>query len=56
MADAGDAEGGGAVVADEPQRRSRSKIGAKVVSRGRNVTFQMTEVAMSRRIFAESYR
>ena len=28
------------------------KVGAKVVSRGRYVTFQMVEVAMSRRMFA----
>ena len=30
-----------------------SKIGAKVVSHGRYVTFQMAEVAVPRRLFAE---
>ena len=29
------------------------KIGAKVVSHGRYVTFQMAEVAVPRRLFAE---
>ena len=32
------------------------KIGAKVVSHGRYVTFQMAEVAVSRQMFAESSR
>jgi hypothetical protein len=50
--DAGDAEGGEAVVADEPQEKL-IKIGAKVVSDGRYVTFQMAEVAVSRQMFAE---
>ena len=29
------------------------QVGAKVVSRGRYVTFQMAEVAVSRRMFAD---
>jgi hypothetical protein len=41
------AQGGGAVVADQPA------IGAKVVSHGRYVRFQMAEVAVSRQMFAE---
>ena len=48
--DAGDAEDSGAVVADQ---LARSKIGAKVVSHGRYVTFQMAEVAVPRQMFRE---
>ena len=51
-ADPGDAHGGGAVVADQP-RQKLIKIGAKVVSRGRYVTFQMAEVMVSRQMFQE---
>jgi hypothetical protein len=32
------------------------KIGAKVVRHGRNITFQMAEVAISRPLFAEILR
>jgi hypothetical protein len=42
LADAGDAEDGGAVVADAACEKL-IKIGAKVVSQGRYVTFQMAE-------------
>ena len=48
-ADAGDAEDSGAVVADQPAR----EVGAKVVSHGRYVTFQMAEVAVPRQMFAD---
>ena len=34
-------------------REKLIKIGAKVVSHGRYVTFQMAEVAVSRQVFAE---
>ena len=34
-------------------REKLIKIGAKVVSHGRYVAFQMAEVAISRRLFAE---
>jgi hypothetical protein len=34
-------------------REKLIKIGAKVVSHGRYVTFQMAEVVMSRKMFAE---
>ena len=37
-------------------REKLIKIGAKVVNHGRYVTFQMTEVAVPRRMFAESSR
>jgi hypothetical protein len=40
-------------VADRPLREKLIKIGAKVVSHGRYVTFQMAEVAVSRKMFAE---
>ena len=50
---AGDAQGGGAVVADQPQGEKLIKVGAKVVSHGRYVTFQLAEVAVSRQMFAE---
>jgi hypothetical protein len=50
-ADAGDAKGGGAVVAG--LREKLIKIGAKVVSHGRYITFQMAEVAVSRQTFAD---
>ena len=40
------------MVADQPAREA-IKIGAKVVSHGRYVAFQMAEVAGSRQIFAE---
>jgi hypothetical protein len=49
--DAGDAQDGGAVVADQPAREA-IKIRAKVVSHGRYVTFQMAEVSVSRQMFA----
>jgi hypothetical protein len=39
-ANPGDAQGGGAVVADEPTRGKLIKIGTKVVSHARYVTFQ----------------
>ena len=51
-ANAGDARGGGAVVTDQPAREA-VKIGAKVVSHGRYVTFQMADVAVSRQMFQE---
>ena len=35
------------------RQRRPPKIGAKVVSHGRYVTFQMAEVAVSRQMFAE---
>ena len=50
-ADAGDAQVGGAGVAS--LREKLVKIGAKVVSHGRYVTFQMAEVALSRLMFQE---
>ena len=34
-------------------RQELIKIGAKVVSHGRYVTFQMTQVAVTRQIFAD---
>ncbi len=37
-------------------REKLIKIGAKVVRHGRHVTFQMTEVAIPRRLFAEILR
>jgi hypothetical protein len=49
-ADAGDAPRGGAVVADQPAAEM-IKIGAKVVSHSRYVTFQLAEVAVPRRMF-----
>src|SRR3712207_9250701 len=36
-------------------RERLGKIGAKVVSHGRYVAFQMAEVAMPRRLFAEAF-
>ena len=36
------------------QREKLIKVGAKVVSHGRYVTFQMAEVAVSRQMFAET--
>jgi len=39
------------VVADQPAEKL-IKIGAKVISHGRYVTFQMAEVAVSRQMFA----
>ena len=51
-ANAGDAQGGAAMVADQPARET-VKIGAKVVSHGRYVWFQMAEVAVPRQMFAE---
>ena len=41
------------LVADEPAEKL-IKIGAKVVSHGRYVAFQMAEVAIPRNLFAES--
>ena len=35
------------------RRRRRPRMSAKVVSHGRYVTFQMAEVAVPRRMFAE---
>jgi hypothetical protein len=40
-------------VGDQARRSPVTMIGAKVVSRGRYVTFQMAEVAVSRQMFAE---
>jgi hypothetical protein len=51
-ADAGDAQDGATVVADQPAR-NLIKNGAKAVSHGRYVTFQMAEVAVSRQMFAD---
>jgi hypothetical protein len=51
-ADAGDAEGGGAVVADQPAREA-DQDRREVVSHGRYVTFQMAEVAVLRQRFAD---
>jgi hypothetical protein len=45
-ADAGNAESGGAVAADQPVR-------AKVVTHGRYVTFQMAEIAVPRQMFVD---
>ena len=52
MAHASDAEDGGAVVLTS-LREKLIKIGAKVVSHGRYVTFQMAEVAVPRQMFAD---
>jgi hypothetical protein len=49
-ADVGDAQDRETVVADQPAREA-DQIGAKVVSHGRYVTFQMAEVAVSRHMF-----
>ena len=40
------------MVADQPAREA-VKIGAKVVSHGRYVTFQLAEVAVPREMFAD---
>jgi len=50
-ANAGDAHGGGAW--SLTLREKLIKIGAKVVSHGRYVTFQMAEVAVPRQMFQE---
>jgi Transposase DDE domain group 1 len=50
--DAGDAQDGGAWSLTS-LREKLIKIGAKVVSHGRYVTFQMAEVAVSRQAFAD---
>jgi hypothetical protein len=50
--DIGDTENRGAVVADQHARKL-VKIGAKVISHGRYVMFQMVEVAVSRQMFAD---
>jgi hypothetical protein len=42
----------GAVVADQPAREA-DQVGAKVVSHGRYVTFQIAEVAVPRQMFAD---
>jgi hypothetical protein len=47
-ASAGDAEGSGTVVADQPAREADQDR-----RRGRYVTFQMAEVAVSQQMFAE---
>jgi len=47
----GDARYGAALVAD--LREKLIKIGVKVVTHGRYVTFQMSEVAVPRQMFAE---
>ena len=52
-ANAGPAQGGGALVADQPAREA-DQDSAKVVSHGRYVTFQMAEVAVSQKMFAEA--
>jgi hypothetical protein len=49
---AGDAHDREAVVADRPAGKL-IKIGAKVVSHGRYVTFRMAEVAVSRQMLQE---
>jgi hypothetical protein len=51
-ADAGDARGDGALVADEPAREA-DQDRRQSVSRGRYATFQMAEVAVSRQMFQE---
>jgi hypothetical protein len=51
-ADTRDAQGGGAVVADQSAGEA-DQIGATVVSHGRYVTFQMAEVAVSRLMFRD---
>ena len=51
-ADAGDAQGGGALVTDEPAGEA-DQDWVKVVSHGRYVTFQMAEVAVSRLMFRD---
>jgi D-hexose-6-phosphate mutarotase len=50
-AHAGDADGSAAVVAG--LREKLIKIGAKVVSHGRYVAFQLAEVSVSQQMFAE---
>ena len=40
------------MVADDPEREA-IKIGAKIVSHGRYVVFQMAEVAISKNLFAD---
>jgi hypothetical protein len=52
-ADAGAAQGGGAVVLTS-LREKLIKMGAKVVSHGRYVTSQMAEVSVSRQMFQEN--
>ena len=47
-----DAQAGEAVVTDH-LREKPIKVGAKVVSHGRYVTFQIAEVAVSRQMFQE---
>ena len=54
-AHAGDVEGSGVVVADQPAEKL-IKYGAKVTSHGRYVTFQMAEVAVPRRCSPTSCR
>ena len=54
-AHAGDAGADQGLVADQPAEKL-IKIGAKVVSHGRYVTFQMAEVAVPRKLFADILR
>src|ERR1700731_1481913 len=54
-AHAGDAGADQGLVADEPEGEL-IKIGAKVVSHGRYVAFQMAEVAIPRILFADILR
>ena len=49
----GDAEGGRTVVTSPAAPRKLIKIGAKVVSQGRYITFQMVEVAVPRQMSAD---
>jgi hypothetical protein len=51
----GDAGADQRLVADEPEGKL-IKIGAKLVSHGRYVAFQMAEVAISRQLFADILR
>ncbi len=46
------AQDGGGLVADQPAEKL-IKIGAKVVSHGRYVTFQLAEVAVPRQMFVD---
>src|SRR5262249_20576281 len=54
-AHAGDAGADQGLVADDPEGQA-DQIGAKVVSHGRYVVFQMAEVAIARQMFQEILR
>ena len=52
---AGDAGTDQGLVAVEPEKEKLIKIGAKVISHGRTVAFQMAEVAIPRQMFQEIF-